>query len=56
MCGHNADGAEWTYRTPLVALRVAVLAVTVTSSISGARCAFPSGLVEEGSRREVTRM
>ena len=28
----------------LVAVRVAVRAVTVTSFISGARCAFPSGL------------
>jgi hypothetical protein len=44
MCGHNADGAEWTYRTPLVAAAVRV--VTVTSFISGARYAFPSGLVE----------
>ena len=26
MCGHSADGAEWTYRTPLVAVRVAVRA------------------------------
>ncbi|GAA1806963.1 hypothetical protein GCM10009795_060190 [Nocardioides hankookensis] len=46
MCGHSADGAEWTYRTPLVAVRVAVLAVTGSSFISGARCAFPSGLPE----------
>ncbi|GAA2143507.1 hypothetical protein GCM10009844_15960 [Nocardioides koreensis] len=47
MCGHSADGAEWTYRTPLVAVRVAVRAVTVTSFISGARYAFPSGLSVE---------
>ena len=46
MCGHSADGAEWTYRIPRVALRVAVRAVTVTSFVSGARCAFPSGLAE----------
>src|SRR5688500_3641374 len=46
-CGHNADGAEWTYRMPRVPGpfgRVAVRAVTVTSFISGVRYAFPSGL------------
>jgi len=49
MCGHNADGAEWTKRIPLVPElfgRVAVRAVTVTSFISGVSYAFPSGLAE----------
>jgi hypothetical protein len=44
MCGHSADGAEWTYRTPRVV--VLVRAVTVTLLCSGASYAFPSGLSE----------
>jgi hypothetical protein len=54
MCGHSADGAEWTYRTPLVAVRVLVRAVTVTSSISGASYAFPSGLGAQMNEVRVT--
>jgi hypothetical protein len=50
-CGHNADGAEWTYRMPLVAEpfgRVAVLVVTMTSFISGVEIRLP-----QRSRRSV---
>ena len=45
---HSADGAECTNNRPLVPGpfgRVAERAVTVTSFISGASYAFPSGLV-----------
>jgi len=44
MCGHSADGAEWTYKTPRVALRLLVRVVTSVSFICGASYAFPSGL------------
>jgi hypothetical protein len=35
-CGHSADGAEWTYKTPRVEM--------LTGSSCWSRCAFPSGL------------
>jgi hypothetical protein len=59
MCGHSADGAEWTKRIPLVpapSVRVAVRAVTVTSFISGVSYAFPSGLAEVKGIEQMTAM
>jgi hypothetical protein len=41
MCGHNADGAEWTYKTP----RVVLMARSSKCETKGnLRAAFPNSL------------